>query len=85
MNSEITDYEIISTHDINELKQNIRTLLGQGWKLYGDLQIIATVTESEYVASPLFTQAMVKAKLQNSYQTHVSYSKRFDTIKRGYA
>jgi len=63
MNSEITDYEIISTHDINELKMLVKTLLGQGWKLYGDLQIVSAVSEAEYVASPLFTQAMVKAKL----------------------
>lgn len=61
MNSEITDYEIISEHDINELKMKVKTLIGQGWKLYGDLQIIAPTLEN--VVAPLFTQVMVKAKL----------------------
>ncbi|HZW82761.1 MAG TPA: DUF1737 domain-containing protein [Candidatus Deferrimicrobium sp.] len=61
MNSEITDYEIISEQDINELKMQVRTLIGQGWKLYGDLQIVTQVLENS--VAPLFTQVMVKAKL----------------------
>jgi len=61
MNSEIIDYEIISTHDMNKLKTEVKTLLDQGWKLYGDLQIVAPVKDND--VEPLFTQVMVKAKL----------------------
>ena len=61
MNSEITDYEIISEHDINELKMRVKALIGQGWKLYGDLQIVTQALENS--VAPLFTQVMVKAKL----------------------
>ena len=61
MNNEITDYEIISTHDMDKLKIQVKILLGQGWKLYGDLQIVAPVLED--AVAPLFTQVMVKAKL----------------------
>ena len=61
MNSEITDYEIISEHDINDLKMKVKNLIGEGWKLYGDLQIVAQGLENS--VAPLFTQVMVKAKL----------------------
>ena len=61
MNNEITDYEIISTHDMDKLKIEVKTLLGQGWTLYGDLQVVAPVLED--AVAPLFTQVMVKAKL----------------------
>ena len=61
MNNEITDYEICSAHDVNELKMKVKTLIGQGWQLYGDLQIV--VTPLGMAVAPLYTQVMVKAKL----------------------
>jgi hypothetical protein len=61
MNSEITDYEIISDHDVNKLKMKVKALIGQEWRLYGDLQIV--VTASGMADAPLYTQVMVKAKL----------------------
>ncbi|RQW89002.1 MAG: DUF1737 domain-containing protein [Geobacter sp.] len=60
MYHEVDDYEIISEHNVNDLKMKVKELLAQGWKLCGDLQIVAAV-QSDMVA-PLFTQVMVQAK-----------------------
>lgn len=60
MYHEVDDYEIISEHNVNELKAKVKELLGQGWKLCGDLQIVSSV-KADMVA-PLFTQVMVQAK-----------------------
>ena len=61
MNSEITNYEIVSSHDVIKLKEEVKTLLGNGWQLYGDLQIV--VSPSGMADAPLHTQVMVKTKL----------------------
>jgi len=57
---EVDDYEIISEHNVIELKVKVKELLTQGWKLYGDLQIVAPVIGDG--VAPLFTQVMIQAK-----------------------
>jgi hypothetical protein len=60
MYHQVDDYEVISEHNVHELKMKVKELLTQGWKLCGDLQIIASVKAD--MAAPLFTQVMVQAK-----------------------
>lgn len=60
MYHEVDDYDIISEHDVAELKMKVKELLAKGWKLCGDLQIVAPIHGD--VAAPLFTQVMVQAK-----------------------
>lgn len=60
MYHQVDDYEVISEHNVAELKMKVKELLAQGWKLCGDLQIIASVNAD--MAAPLFTQVMVQAK-----------------------
>ena len=54
----IYDYEIISEHDLVELKTKVNDMLNQGWQPYGDLQISTPVIN--YVVAPLYTQVLVK-------------------------
>ncbi|MGA7827923.1 MAG: DUF1737 domain-containing protein [Geobacteraceae bacterium] len=60
MYHQVDDYEIISEHNVNELKMKVKELLAQGWKLCGDLQIVTSVKSD--MAATLFTQVMVQAK-----------------------
>jgi len=60
MYHEVDDYEIISEHNVQELKMKVKELLAGGWKLCGDLQIVSSVKAD--VVAPLFTQVMVQAK-----------------------
>lgn len=60
MYHEVDDYEIICEHNLIELKVKVKELLARGWKLYGDLQIVAPVIND--AVAPMFTQVMIQAK-----------------------
>ena len=52
----IRAYEIVSEHELRDLKNKVNDMLGKGWQPYGDLQV-STPVKGNAVA-PVFTQVM---------------------------
>jgi hypothetical protein len=54
----ITDYEVVSEHDLNILKSKVKELLISGWQPFENLVVSETMFEYRVVS--LYTQVMVK-------------------------
>ena len=58
----ITDYEVVSEHDVAELKSKVRDMLASGWQPFGSLHVSEVIFN--YGLVPLYTQAMVKIQIE---------------------
>jgi Domain of unknown function (DUF1737) len=54
----VSAYEIVSEHDLGDLKNKVNDMLGKGWQPYGDLQVSTPVQYNG--VDILYTQVMVK-------------------------
>lgn len=54
----ITDYEVVSEHDLSILKTKVKEMLAAGWQPFENLVVSETMFEYRVVS--LFTQVMVK-------------------------
>jgi hypothetical protein len=54
----ITDYEVVSEHDLNLLKSKVKEMLSGGWQPFENLVVSETMVSYRLVS--LYTQVMVK-------------------------
>ena len=54
----ITDYEVVSEHDLSILKSKVKEMLSVGWQPFENLVVSETMFEYRVVS--LFTQVMVR-------------------------
>ena len=54
----ITDYEVVSEHDLSSVKSKVKEMLATGWQPFENLVVSETMFEYRVVS--LYTQVMVK-------------------------
>ena len=56
----ITDYEVVSEHDISILKSKVKEMLAGGWQPFENLVVSETMVSYRLVS--LYTQVMVRTE-----------------------
>ena len=56
----ITDYEVVSEHDLSILKSKVKEMLATGWQPFENLVVSESMFQYRVVS--LYTQVMVKAE-----------------------
>lgn len=59
MEPKISDYTVVSEHNLQALIEGVRELLRSGYEPLGSIQMVAPVLNGDDVA-PLYAQAMIK-------------------------
>jgi len=54
----ITDYEVVSEHDLSLLKSKVKDMISAGWQPFENIAVSETMVEYRVVS--LYTQVMVK-------------------------
>ena len=54
----ISDYEVVSEHNLSLLKSKVKEMLASGWQPFENLVVSETMVEYRVVS--LYTQVMVK-------------------------